>query len=249
LEPTGRKIAGESGSSRPGFRLLIAALGTFGLAVLVVAAANLYVLVRGDDTVYADAASAKPAQTAIVPGALVEPDGRMSQMLGDRVRQAAMLWKAGKVDRLLVSGDHGAWKYDEPTTMRLALVRMGVPARVIFTDHAGFNTRATMERARNVFMVEDALVVTQGFHMKRALFLADAAGLEAEGVTSDLHSYGSQGIRSNVREVASRLKAVGDVIIGSDVIGGPEVPITGPAAASWGPDPPGGTTPAGAPIR
>lgn len=239
----------ERNGSRLPVRVAVAALATFGLAVLVIAGANIFVLARGNATVYRDAASAAPAQTAIVPGALVESDGRMSEMLADRVRQAAALWQAGKVDRILVSGDHGAWKYDEPTTMRLALTRMGVPPSVIFTDHAGFNTRATMERAGSIFGVEDALVVTQGFHMRRALFLADAAGLEAEGVTSDLHDYGSQGIKSGLREVASRLKAVGDVMIGTDVVGGPRVPIEGPAAASWGSSPPRGTPPAGAPVR
>jgi SanA protein len=228
-------------------RLIVAFLAVVAGGVLVVAGANLYVLSRGSATIYPDATSAAPSETAIVPGALVNADGTMSQMLDDRVRQAANLWRAGKVERILVSGDHGAWKYDEPTTMRLALTQMGVPARIIFTDHAGFNTRATMERARRIFGVDDALIVTQDFHMKRALFLADSAGLDAEGVSSDFHDYGSQGLRSGVREVASRVKAVGDVIIGSDVVGGPRIPIDGPAYASWGPSPPQGTPPAGAP--
>jgi SanA protein len=247
LKPFEPKASGRA--RKPWRRTGLAALAAVAVVALVVVAANLYVLARGDATVYADAASAEPAQTAIVPGALVEPDGRMSEMLADRVRQAVALWRAGKVDRILVSGDHGDWKYDEPTTMRLAMTRMGVPPGVIFTDHAGFNTRATMERAVDVFGVADALVVTQGFHMKRALFLAEAAGLDAEGVTSDLHDYGGQGIKSGLREVASRVKAVGDVIIGPDVVGGPPVPISGPSSASWGPDPPPGTPPAGASNR
>ena len=215
--------------------------------MLVVAGTNAYVLIKGDAVVYSDAGTAEPAQTAIVLGALVEPDGTTSRMLADRVDQAANLWKAGKVERILVSGDHGEWRYDEPTTMRLALADRGVPEEIVFTDHAGFNTRATMVRAQKVFGVDDAIVVTQGFHMRRALYLADAAGLDAEGLTSDLHTYGGEGIKSNVREVASRVKAVGEVILGSDVIGGPEISIQGTASASWGPSPPRGTPPAGAP--
>lgn len=99
----------------------------------------------------------------VVPGALVEPDGDMSAMLGDRVRRAEALWKAGKVEKILVSGDHGQWVYDEPDTMRKALVAAGVPPRDVFEDHAGFDTWATMARAHEIFGVRDAVVVTQGF--------------------------------------------------------------------------------------
>lgn len=238
--------------SIPGFlkrhrRILLPGLVLCALGVLLVAGTNAYVLIRGNATTVTDAKSADPAETAIVLGALVEPDGILSKMLADRVDQAANLWHAGKVKRILVSGDHGQWRYDEPTTMKRELVRQGVTEDVIFTDHAGFNTNATMVRARDIFDVDDALVVTQGFHMKRALFLADAAGLDAEGVTSDLHEYGGQGLKSSVREVASRVKAVGDVIFGGSVMGGPEIPIEGTASASWGPAPPEGTPPAGAP--
>lgn len=227
--------------------MLIAAAALCGAGLLLIAGINLYVLARGNQSVYDNPASAAPAQVAIVPGSLVNPDGSMSLMLADRVEQAAELWKDGKVERILVSGDHGAWRYDEPTTMRFALAGLGVPQRVIFTDHAGFDTRATMERAQQIFGVEDALVVTQGFHMRRALFLADAAGIDAEGVTSDLHDYGAQGVKSDVREVASRLKAAIEVLFNRESTGGPPVPIDGPATASWGPSPPEGTPPAGSP--
>lgn len=219
----------------------------FASGVLLVAAANAWVLIKGDAPTFSDPGSAPHAETAIVLGALVEPDGDMSKMLADRVDQSAALWQSGKVEKILVSGDHGQWKYDEPDTMKNALVAEGIPAKDIFTDHAGFNTRASMVRAHDVFKVSDALVVTQGFHMKRALYLADAAGLDAEGVTSDLHTYGGQGLKSSIREVASRVKAVGDVVFGSDVMGGPDVPIEGDASASRGPTPPPGTPAAGAP--
>ena len=131
--------------------------------------------------------------------------------------------------------------------MRAALVRKGVPDRVIFTDHAGFNTWATMDRARQIFGVRSAIVVTQGFHMPRALYLAKEAGLRASGLTADLHGYGKQGLISDAREILSRAKALADVATGAGVTGGPPVPITGSARASWGPAPPPGTPPAGAP--
>ena len=86
-----------------------------------------------------------------------------------------------------------------------------MPPRDVFEDHAGFDTWATMVRARWIFGVDDAVVVTQGFHMPRALFLAEEAGIHATGLVSDLHRYGYQGEKSEVREVLSRVKAIADV--------------------------------------
>lgn len=228
-------------------RLIVAAILLAGLVLLLVLVTNLIVLLDSDGEIWNSPAEAKHAEVAIVPGAMVNPDGTMSMMLADRVNQAAALYEDGKVDKILVSGDHGQWSYDEPTTMRRALMADGVPAKVIYTDHAGFNTHATMERAKEIFGVTSATIVTQGFHMKRSLYLAKAAGLKANGLTSDLHGYGGQGIKSDVREVASRAKAVFDVLRGAPVVGGDPVPISGPASASWGPKAPEGTPPAGAP--
>jgi SanA protein len=220
----------------------------FGALVLVIVGTNAYIVLstRGEAT--SEISELPHAQAAIVPGAQVRPDGEMSTMLADRVRRTVELWNAGKVDRILVSGDHASWRYDEPDIMRDALQRAGIPGRVIFTDHAGFNTRATMVRAKEVFDVQSATVVTQGFHMDRALFLAKAAGIDqVHGLTSDLHPYGQKGVQSDIREVFARVKAVGDTAIDSGVMGGPQIPITGDGRASWGPEPPPRTPPAGAP--
>ena len=81
-----------------------------------------------------------------------------------------------------------------------------------------------MVRARSIFGVRDAVVVTQGFHMPRALFLADAAGIDATGLTADLHGWGAQGRKSEVREVLSRVKAVVDVTLDTPALAGPEDP-------------------------
>lgn len=221
-----------------------------GALVLVVIGSNLYIMLstRGEAT--SDISKLPHAQAAIVPGAQVNPDGTMSSMLADRVHRAVGLWRAGKVDRILVSGDHGQWRYDEPDTMREALIRAGVPGHVIFTDHAGFNTRATMVRAKKIFDVQSAIVVTQGFHMDRSLFLANQAGIgQVHGLTSDLHGYGQKKLESDVREIFARVKAIGDTAIDAGVMGGPQIPITGDGRASWGPKPPPGTPPAGAPKR
>jgi vancomycin permeability regulator SanA len=172
----------------------------------------------------------------------------MSAMLADRVKQAARLWHAGKVGKILVSGDHHTWAYDEPDTMRKALVRDGVAPRDIFEDHAGFDTWATMVRARSIFNIHDAVVVTQGFHMPRALFLAEEAGIHASGLLADQHHWGYQGERSEIREVFARVKAIWDTTVETPAMAGKRIPIqTADGRESWGPAPPPGTPPAGSP--
>jgi SanA protein len=105
-----------------------------------------------------------------------------------------------------------------------------------------------MVRARGIFGVRRAVVVTQGFHMARALYLADEAGIDATGLTADLHSYGFQGAKSDVREVLSRVKAIADVTLQTPAMAGPKIPIaTSDGRESWGPPPPPGTPPAGSP--
>jgi SanA protein len=231
-------------------RLSKVAIGGAVVLVAAVIGANAYILLSTDGEATASVAGVPHAQVAIVPGALVQPNGKMSAMLADRVRQADALWKAGKVDRILVSGDHHTWAYDEPDTMRKALVADGVPGRVIFEDHAGFDTWATMVRARSIFGVTDAIVVTQGFHMPRALYLADAAGIDATGLTADLHQWGYQGRKSEVREVLSRVKAIADTTLDTPAMGGKKIPISGgDGRVSWGPAAPPGTPPAGSPAR
>jgi len=217
------------------------------VVVLLVVAANAYVLLKGGDST-SEVSEVPEAEVAIVPGALVEPDGDMSSMLAARVEQASRLWHAGKVEKILVSGDHGQWVYDEPDTMRKALVADGVAPRDVFEDHAGFDTWATMVRAREIFGVRDAVVITQGFHMPRALYLADEAGIEATGLNADLRPWGTQGRRSSVREVLSRVKAVADVTLDTQALAGPRIPIgTSDGRESWGPAPPEGAPPAGSP--
>jgi SanA protein len=216
------------------------ALGTAGAGAFFTTVVNVTMVAgtHGDVTTVADADG---AQAAIVLGARALPDGGMSSMLQDRVERAAELYRTGKVDKVIVSGDHGTWEYDEPGTMRDALIRDGVAPQDVFTDHAGFDTWATMRRAHEVFGVDRAIVVTQAFHISRAVYLAHAAGMDAQGVTSDLQSYGGPAQRSSeVREVVARVKAFGSATVNAPVVLGPEIPITGDGRASWGPEAPTG---------
>ena len=139
------------------------------------------------------------------------------------------------MEKVLASGDHGTVGYDEVNTMRRELIRLGVPERDVFTDHAGFDTWDSVVRAREVFRVESALIVSQGFHLPRAVWLARRAGLPARGVAADVGGYGGQAKKSAVREVIARTKAAADVVTGAEPrFLGDDIPITGDSRASRG---------------
>ncbi len=212
---------------------LLAGFVVLGVATLLIS--NALVLLGTRDEITDRPAQAPQAQVAIVLGARVQPDGRMSAMLADRVSTGARLYLAGKVEKVLASGDHGTRGYDEVNAMRRGLLDAGVPDRDIFTDHAGFDTWSSMVRAQKVFGVESALVVTQGFHLPRAVWLGKRAGLDVHGVSSDLRGYGRQNRRSSVREWLARPKAVQEVAVGRDPrFLGPQIPITGDGRLSRG---------------
>jgi SanA protein len=218
-------------------RRLRLALLVLAIPVAVVAAANAYVLLDARGGTRDSIAALPQAQTALVLGAQVRPDGTPSAMLEDRIATAEALYRAGKVEKLLLSGDHGRASYDEVGTMRRALLERGIPADDIFTDHAGFDTWDSAQRARRVFGVESAIVVTQRFHMARALFAAHRAGLDASGYAADRRDYGGVLARLRLREALARVKVVADAVAGSDPrFLGPQLPIEGDGRATWGPD-------------
>lgn len=220
---------------RSRLRLLVRLTAVFVLlGALVVGGANAVVLLGGQGAT--DSVERAPrAQVALLLGAGVRPDGSPSHMLRDRIAVAAALYRAGKVERVLASGDHSRVGYDEVNVMKRELVARGVPAKAVFTDHAGFDTLDSVVRARKIFRVESALIVTQGFHLPRARWLARESGLDAHGVPADLEGYGQGGAIASAREVVARTKAVADVVTGADphFLGAP-VPVTGDARASDG---------------
>jgi SanA protein len=203
--------------------------------LLAVAVPNLIVWLGGRSPVTRDPAKVPHAQAALVLGAQVYRDGRPSIMLRDRVNAAADLYRAGRVDKLLLSGDHSRTDYDEVGSMRRLLIDQGIPAQDIFTDHAGFDTWDSAQRAKRVFDVSSAVVVTQGFHMARALYDARRAGLHATGFVADRRQYGTIMGKLRVREAFARVKTMGDVVTGADPhFLGTEIPITGDGRVSWG---------------
>ena len=132
-----------------------------------------------------------------------------SDMLRDRLDVAIELYHAGVGTAIIMSGDHGGTEYNEVAVMKKYAVDKGVPEDRIFMDHAGFSTYETMYRARDVFLHEAyfkrVVIVTQKYHLHRALYVAESLGLDATGVSADLHTYGGQAGR-DLREALARTK-------------------------------------------
>ena len=142
----------------------------------------------------------------IVLGAYVFPNGKASQMLADRLDVGYELYQQKKAPKIIVSGDHGKTTYDEVNNMRKYLQEKGIPREDIFMDHAGFNTYDSIYRAKDVFSVKKAVIVSQEYHVVRAVYIAKKLGLEAYGVSSDKHVYPGMNYYL-LREVGSRAKA------------------------------------------
>ncbi|MCA9872424.1 MAG: YdcF family protein, partial [Anaerolineales bacterium] len=147
----------------------------------------------------------------IVFGAAVYGNGRLSPVLRDRVETAVQLYKTGRVDKILMSGDNQTLEYDEPSAMVAYAVAQGVPAADVQPDYGGRRTYDTCYRARDIFQVESAVLVTQAFHLPRALFTCRQLGITAVGVAADLRTYRAAGWYET-RETAATLVALWDVV-------------------------------------
>ena len=179
--------------------ILLAVLGTGFLTI------NYYVERLGAKYIYTTQ-DVPAADTVLVLGAYVLPDGTLSTMLQDRVMAGYELYENGKVPKIIVSGDHGRQDYDEVNTMKDFIKSKGVTGQDIFMDHAGFSTYESLYRARDIFQVKKVIIVTQRYHLPRAIFIARELGLEAYGVASDNHDYGPVMAKYEVREMAARNK-------------------------------------------
>ena len=155
---------------------------------------------------------------AIVFGAQIYGSGRLSAMLADRVTMGAKLYQQGKVRALLLTGDNSEASYNEPEAMRQYALSLGVPDDVIVLDYAGFRTYDSCYRARDVFQVSQATLVTQDFHLDRALLICNALGIDSVGVAADRVSserYSSRALLSSqLREFPSTALSVFDLLRG-----------------------------------
>lgn len=189
--------------------VLSACAGVLGATGLIWGARVL--IERNAPHVHASAAEVPQRRVGLVLGCVpVLADGRANLFFQHRMRAAADLFKAGRVDYLLVSGDNHRAGYDEPTAMRDALVARGVPADRIELDYAGFSTLDSVVRARHVFGQSELCIVSQRDHAMRAVFIARAHGVSAVGFAAQDVGF-RFGLRTHLRESLARVRAVLDV--------------------------------------
>lgn len=179
--------------------MLVSAIGVFSV--------NAYVKSVGEEKIITpeQASALNDIDCIIVLGCFVESDGTPCDMLRDRLDRGIELYKSGAAPKIIMSGDHGTVEYDEVNAMKQYAIDNGVPSCDIFMDHAGFSTYESVYRAKEVFAADKIIIVTQEYHLTRALYIADKLGVEAYGVASDYHTYSGQTSR-DIREVLARNK-------------------------------------------
>jgi len=209
-----------------------------GIAVLVVLAIlglgiNFYVrssessrIMRGGDC-----SGLSDMDCVIVLGAGIWGD-EPSPMLEDRLAKGLELYEAGVVPKIIMSGDHGQTDYDEVNLMKSYAKERGVPSEDVFMDHAGFSTYDSMYRAKHVFRAKRVVIVTQEYHLYRAVYIANQLGLDAYGVSTDPRIYGDEAFRE-AREILARDKDFFKCIAKpkSTFVGDP-IPISGDGNAT-----------------
>ncbi len=195
---------------RKRIRRLIIGICSFALCILLLLPGlNAWVLHKTRSAILSaeQAAALENVDCILVLGCLVHENGKLSEMLQERMYCGISLYQAGVSTRMLLSGDHGRKDYDEVNSMKEYALQKGIPSEVIFMDHAGFSTYESMYRAAKVFGVRKLVIVSQEYHLSRAIYSARALGMEAYGVASDSRVYPGQQLRE-IREVLARVKDV-----------------------------------------
>lgn len=188
-------------------KILLSLAALFVLGVISLVSINAYVKSSVNERILTpeNAAEQVDIDCILVLGCLVKPDGTPSDMLKDRLTRGISLYNAGTSPVLLMSGDNGRADYNEVGAMKQYAIDAGIPSSDIFMDHAGFSTYESIYRAKEIFGVDKIIIVTQKYHLYRALYLAKRLGVEAYGVASDYHIYRGQQMR-DMREVLARCK-------------------------------------------
>jgi SanA protein len=187
------------------------------IGVLLLGISRLATGVYAHPKTYA-AAEVPTRPVAIVFGAGLWRNGTATPVLQDRVQTAANLYFAGKVEKLLMSGDNRFVDYNEPAVMRQLALSLGVPDGAIVLDYAGRRTYDTCYRAKAIFGVNEAILVTQAFHLPRAIYLCNHLGVDSVGVDADLRIYPKSSLLYwNARELLATVAALWDVNIGHPV--------------------------------
>lgn len=173
------------------------------------------------------------ADCILILGAGVN-DGKPKPMLRDRLLAGIELYKSGAAEKIIMSGDHGRADYDEVNVMRAFALEQGVSAEDIFLDHAGFSTYDSVYRAKNIFGAENIIIVSQKYHLYRALYIAKKLDVKAAGVSADLNTYGGQ-LKRDIREIIARDKDFFKCIVKPEAeIMGDKIPLDGDGSITLG---------------
>ncbi len=205
------------------------------LAVALPLTMNYVVMATTQSRIITPTEAAKlDADAILVLGARVWGNGQPSGILKDRINTGVDLYEAGASDRLLMSGDHGQDDYDEVNAMKDYAIERGVDPDVIFMDHAGFSTYESLYRARDVFQIKTVVIVSQQYHLYRALYIARALGLTAYGVSCDTREYNAY-LLFDLRETLARCKDfLYSIFQPLPTYLGDVIPITGDGSATNG---------------
>lgn len=196
-------------SGRLSFWLLLA------ISLLITVGLNYYVNIVTSDRRYIDVTKIPSEKVAIVFGAGVWDDGTPTPMLADRVEAAVKLYQIGKIQKILMTGDNSSQDYNEVKAMQRYAIEKGVPAADITLDYAGFSTYESCYRAKAIFDLNRAILITQRYHLPRAVYTCNHLGIESIGLgVADWGVYSNESMRYyTFREVFSTIKAVWEVHI------------------------------------
>lgn len=211
------------------FIAIIALVALITVAIVTILGINAYVKADVGDQILSaeDAIELTDVDCIVVLGCLVKSDGNPSDMLADRLRRGIELYENGAAPKMIMSGDHGQADYDEVNTMKQVAINAGVPSDDVFMDHAGFSTYETVYRAKEIFGAKKIIIVTQEYHLYRALYIAKQLGIEAYGVAADYRTYQGQTNR-DVREILARCKDFFTVIFQPEpTYLGDTIPVSG----------------------
>lgn len=185
------------------FLYIIIILSVIAILLLVI---NMYVVLSTKDMIITEeqAKEKDGLDCILILGAGIWGD-KPSPMLEDRLNQGIELYNNGVASKIIMSGDHGSKDYDEVNIMKDYAIEKGVPSEDIFMDHAGFSSYDSMYRAKAIFEADNIIVVTQKYHLYRALYIAKQLDIEAYGIASNPRKYSGQSIRE-IREILARDK-------------------------------------------
>lgn len=193
---------------------IIGVLLVFIIPFMLVFVANYSIKRNAVNKTFSNSSEIKKNKVGLVLGtAKILKNGRVNLYFKYRIQATVALYKKGKIDFILVSGDNGNKNYDEPTDFKKELIKKGIPSNRIFLDYAGFRTLDSVVRAKEIFGQTSVTIISQKFHNERAIFLAEKNGIKAIGFNAkDLT--GKYGLKVRIREYFARTKAFLDILFG-----------------------------------